>query len=268
MKYSILINDKVYPILNIQNETGLNGRESKRFDLEMSHEEAIKTFVDDVDITLIQTSQVITYEPVEVTRTEIDENGEEHTVIDIEQKEVFNDVEEKTDLSDFCIAGRIIDHRNGKITVYMEKTSQKDLLDIIGEKATTKRELTTFMSEIKDLCQAIPDELAIVHKSLFDTWKANREYVTNERVLYNDILYKVLQGHISQSDWTPDVASSLFAKILTDEATNKILEWAQPDSTNPYMIGDKVNYDSQIWVSIVDNNVWEPGVYGWEIVVE
>jgi hypothetical protein len=42
-----------------------------------------------------------------------------------------------------------------------------------------------------------------------------------------------------------------------------IPEWEQPDSTNPYMKGDKVAHNSKTWVSDVDNNVWEPGVYGW-----
>lgn len=39
--------------------------------------------------------------------------------------------------------------------------------------------------------------------------------------------------------------------------------WAQPGSTNPYMLGDKVRHNGKIWMSTIDNNVWEPGVYGW-----
>ena len=42
-----------------------------------------------------------------------------------------------------------------------------------------------------------------------------------------------------------------------------IPEWEQPDSTNPYMMGDKVTHNEKTWESTVDNNVWEPGVYGW-----
>ena len=45
-----------------------------------------------------------------------------------------------------------------------------------------------------------------------------------------------------------------------------IPEWEQPGSTNPYMIGDKVRHNGKTWVSTIDNNVWEPGVYGWEVV--
>lgn len=77
------------------------------------------------------------------------------------------------------------------------------------------------------------------------------------------MLYKILLDHISQPDWAPDVAVSLFAKVLIPDA-NVIPEWVQPDSTNPYMIGDKVTHNEKTWVSIVDNNAWEPGAYGWE----
>jgi len=30
------------------------------------------------------------------------------------------------------------------------------------------------------------------------------------------------------------------------------------------MKGDVVSFENQLWKSTVDNNVWQPGVYGWE----
>ena len=46
--------------------------------------------------------------------------------------------------------------------------------------------------------------------------------------------------------------------------TGAPLPWERPESTNPYMKGDKVTHAGRTWVSTIDNNVWEPGVYGWE----
>ena len=109
------------------------------------------------------------------------------------------------------------------------------------------------------------DEMSLQVPNLYPAWKEAIAYITGERVLYNDILYKVLQAHTSQADWTPDVSPSLFAKVLIPNE-NAIPEWEQPDSTNPYMIGDKVTYKGTVYVSIVDNNVWAPDAYGWEIV--
>lgn len=109
------------------------------------------------------------------------------------------------------------------------------------------------------------DEQACEVPALYPEWKAETNYEAGERVVYNNVLYKVLTAHTSQADWTPDAATSLFTKVLIPDE-NVVYEWEQPDSTNPYMAGDKVFHNGKTWVSTVDNNVWEPGVYGWEEV--
>lgn len=91
------------------------------------------------------------------------------------------------------------------------------------------------------------------------------EYTVGQRLKYNKTLYRVLQTHTSQQTWTPDVAPSLFALVLIPDA-DVIPEWVQPDSTNPYMLGDKVTHNGKTWENTIDNNVWEPGVYGWNEV--
>ena len=110
------------------------------------------------------------------------------------------------------------------------------------------------------------DEQAYEVPVLYPMWKEDIAYIAGERIMYNDVLYKVLTAHTSQADWAPDVAVSLFAKVLiVDE--NVISAWEQPDSTNTYKKGDRVSHNGKTWISIVDNNSWEPGVYGWEVVV-
>lgn len=111
----------------------------------------------------------------------------------------------------------------------------------------------------------LPDEEILNVPCFVEKWKAGISYVTGKRVKYNDVIYKVLQDHTSQDDWTPENAPSLFAKVLIPDE-NVIPEWEQPDSTNPYMTGDKVTHSGETWVSNVDNNVWQPGVYGWDKV--
>ena len=101
---------------------------------------------------------------------------------------------------------------------------------------------------------------------LTEAWEPDKEYPVDKRVCYNETLYKVLQAHTSQAQWTPDVAISLYAVILIPDPS-VIPEWVQPSSTNPYMKGDKVRHNDLVWVSDVDNNVWEPGVYGWSEVI-
>lgn len=111
---------------------------------------------------------------------------------------------------------------------------------------------------------ALTDEQALKAAALYPAWSAEDTYDAGERVRFGGALYKCLQGHTAQADWTPTAAPSLWAKVLTSD-TGEPLPWEQPDSTNPYMKGDKVTHAGKTWVSTMDNNVWEPGVYGWEV---
>ena len=110
---------------------------------------------------------------------------------------------------------------------------------------------------------ALTDEQALKAAALYPAWSAQDTYDAGERVRFGGALYKCLQGHTAQPDWTPPAAPSLWAKVLTSD-TGEPLPWEQPGSTNPYMKGDKVTHGGKTWVSTMDNNVWEPGVYGWE----
>lgn len=111
----------------------------------------------------------------------------------------------------------------------------------------------------------VDDNTALRMVDFYPEWSAGQTYTAGFKVQYGGVLYRCLQDHTSQDDWTPDAAPSLFAKVLIPDA-NVIPEWEQPDSTNPYMAGDKVTHNGKTWVSDVDNNVWEPGVYGWSEV--
>ena len=108
---------------------------------------------------------------------------------------------------------------------------------------------------------SVNDEVAEKIPEVFPVWDGSgKEYKKDDRVQYSSVLYKVLQDHTSQSTWTPTDAPSLFAKVLTS-TTGEPQEWQQPDSTNPYMKGDKVLYNGKVYESIIDNNVWSPADY-------
>lgn len=116
------------------------------------------------------------------------------------------------------------------------------------------------------------DEEALKVKALYPDWEDMAEGSTlavGQRVNYNDVLYKVIQEHQKQLAWNPVEAPSLFAKVLIPDE-NVIPEWEQPDSTNPYNTGDKVSYNGNAYVSLIDGNVWNPEEYpqGWELITE
>ena len=121
---------------------------------------------------------------------------------------------------------------------------------------------------VKQARQVTDDTEALSLQILYKQWdnQIGKTLQVGEYINYNGILYKVLQQHTVQAEWIPDLTPSLFAKVLVDPTGETILEWEQPDSTNPYMKGDKVTHNGQTYICDIDNNVWEPGVYGWSIV--
>lgn len=126
-------------------------------------------------------------------------------------------------------------------------------------------------STIEQLSTNLDDEQALEAVELFPAWKDNTIYKINDRIKYTGVLYKVLQTHTSQSDWMPDIATSLYTRVLIPDP-EIIPVWEQPDSTNAYMTGDKVHYptaEDPIYISKIDNNVWSPISYpaGWELYI-
>lgn len=108
----------------------------------------------------------------------------------------------------------------------------------------------------------VDDNTSLRMVEFYPEWEADTDYSAGFKVQRGGTLYKCLTAHTSQADWTPDAAPSLWAKVLIPDET-VIPEWEQPDSTNPYMRGDKVTHNGKTWVSTVDNNVWTPSVFGW-----
>ncbi len=112
---------------------------------------------------------------------------------------------------------------------------------------------------------AIDETTATEHATLFSPWAESIAYEVGAIRLYNENLYRCVQAHTSQADWTPDVSASLWSKI--GDPTVEYPEWSQPvGAHDAYTNGDKVSYNNKHWVSTVDANVWQPGVYGWEEV--
>jgi hypothetical protein len=114
--------------------------------------------------------------------------------------------------------------------------------------------------------QVTDDIVALSIQEFYDIWEVGISYSVGRYITHNDILYKVLTEHTSQDTWAPDVSPSLFAKVLIDPSGETIPEWVRPDSTNAYMIGDKVIFEGNTYESIIDNNIWSPTEYpaGWK----
>lgn len=120
-----------------------------------------------------------------------------------------------------------------------------------------------FRRFIELMSENATDEEALDNILAFPKWEVDKEYVKDERIRYDEVLYKVLQSHTSQADWTPDVAVSLYVRVSIEEFP----EWVQPTGAHDaYNMGDKVSHNEKHWESLIDANVYEPGIYGWQEV--
>ena len=112
------------------------------------------------------------------------------------------------------------------------------------------------------------DDVTITeHAEQFPAWVTTFAYAANAICTHGGKIYRCLQAHTSQDDWTPDVSASLWKEI--GDPTAEWPAWSQPiGAVDAYATGDKVSHNDKHWVSTCDSNVWEPGVYGWEEVTE
>ena len=117
---------------------------------------------------------------------------------------------------------------------------------------------------IEKAALSLDDTDALEAIQLFPKWEPNIAYKKDDKIRYENILYRCLQSHDSQESWTPSAAASLWAKVLIPDS-NTIPDWEQPNSTNGYQIGDKVMFEGKTYESLINNNIWSPAAYpaGW-----
>jgi len=114
--------------------------------------------------------------------------------------------------------------------------------------------------------EATTDEQVAAVVDLFDGFDAeSRVYKVGEVVAFDGVLYRCVQAHTSQADWTPDKVPALWAPVrkVAGAAPD---EWVQPaGASDAYAKGDRVTFQGQVWESTINANVWSPTAHpaGW-----
>lgn len=127
----------------------------------------------------------------------------------------------------------------------------------LPEFAEVEDERSEIISEILPL---LTDEQAEQVPQAFPEWESGVAYAVGDRRRYDGRLYRCVQAHTSQEGWEPDKTPALWVRTSADP----IPEWVQPTGAHDaYNTGDKVRHNARVWESLVDANVYEPGVYGW-----
>ena len=124
---------------------------------------------------------------------------------------------------------------------------------------------TDLVAFLKAARLTVDDNTALTGIELYPVWTVGIAVAKDSRYQYEGKLYKCVQAHTTQADWTPDVTPALWVIVSLEEWP----EWIQPTGAHDaYSKGAKVTHNGKKWTSDVDANVWEPGVYGWTEVVE
>lgn len=132
-----------------------------------------------------------------------------------------------------------------------------------------------FFKAVQLFAASLDDEKAMEVATIYDPWAVGKSYSVGEFVTYGENsvgdpqLYKVVQAHTAQADWTPDTAVSLFTAIGLDEKGYPV--WSQPTGAHDaYNTGDIVDYNGTLYQSRIDGNTHSPEAYpaGWAVYAE
>jgi hypothetical protein len=162
------------------------------------------------------------------------------------------------------------DIKKGVDETYEYHEYQYTLPEFLSELVAQIERLTTLLTSSSEI---LTDSQKMEIAGLYTHWTPGHKYTAGEIVksgLNKDgepQLYQVVQEHTSQEDWMPQNTPALYKAIGFTDSSIPI--WTQPlGATDAYAVGDKVAHNDKIWISDVDSNVWEPGVYGWTEVTE
>jgi len=142
--------------------------------------------------------------------------------------------------------------QNSSIFSNAEKESLWLIIDNFDEATLKEIELNNIL---------YPDELNL------DNWKTDTDYNVGDKFVFETKIYKVIQNHKSQLNWSPSQIPALYQLIGQKKEINQIKDWIQPTGGHDaYNIGDLVKFNNKIYKSLINGNVWSPDVYpqGWE----
>ena len=132
-----------------------------------------------------------------------------------------------------------------------------------------------FGKALQMFCQSLTDEQALEVATVYPKYEVGKAYKVDEMFTYgtNEVgdpqLYRVVQAHTSQADWTPDATPALYTPIGLNDAGYPV--WSQPTGAHDaYNVGDIVDYNGVLYKSLIDGNTYSPEAYpqGWEAVTE
>lgn len=114
---------------------------------------------------------------------------------------------------------------------------------------------------IEEAAESLTDNEALKAINLFQRWQEGKSYTYGTRVRYDKALYKCTHAHTSRQAWNPKQSPIMWEKVVASEQPEIVIEEWKEGTT--YSKGNRVRYENDTWESTINNNIWTPGIYGW-----
>ena len=115
--------------------------------------------------------------------------------------------------------------------------------------------------------ETLSDEQIGAVTAAFLAWSGDSVKVAvGDLRVFDGVLFRCVQAHRSQADWTPDKVPALWTPVrkVAGAAPD---EWVQPvGASDAYRKGDRVLFQGATYESVIDANTWSPAAYpaGWK----
>jgi len=171
---------------------------------------------------------------------------------------VWTQTWELVELTEEQLAERTAQRREAAKQRRVESESLEQALNLIAEELV--------LPKIEAMEDPDPEDIE-KYGVFFEIWEPGIVVVAGKFYWHEEVLYRCITSHTTQSDWEPQTVPALFTPVRdTGQGGGQPDAWVQPiGSEDAYQIGDRVTHNGQIWVSTHANNVWEPGVFGWVV---
>jgi hypothetical protein len=116
-------------------------------------------------------------------------------------------------------------------------------------------EAIILQDKLDTIATALPDDIAAEYPDLYPVWMEGMALKANDRIQHDGGLYRVQQAHTAEHPPSVNTAA-LYTRI---NAPGEIPAWITGQS---YAKDTQVAHGGKTWISMVDNNTWEPGAAG------
>ena len=133
----------------------------------------------------------------------------------------------------------------------------------LGQRIDASKSVTSIVFVALAQNETLDDTTISEHADIFPKWDENWTGKKGSIVLDGDTLYRSIHDVGKGQNVKPSDNPSMWTPI--GKPGEEFPGWSQPlGAHDAYSTGDKVSHQNKKWISTVDRNCWEPGVYGWE----